>query len=84
MGIALEKQKRDDKPVKIDEYKSMFSLLLKHSLLDKRFVNTRPIGHEVSCYGCSKAANGNTYLHAQTNIALILQVIGGGGPTLLH
>ena len=56
MGIALEKQKRDDKPVKIDEYKSMFSLLLKHSLLDKRFVNTRPIGHEVSCYGCSKVA----------------------------
>ena len=47
MGIALEKQKRDGKPVNTDEYKSMFGLLLRHKLLDKRFVNTRPIGHEV-------------------------------------
>ena len=67
MGIALEKQKRDDKPVNIDQYKSMFGLLLKHSLLDKRFINTRPIGHEVSCYSCSKAANGNTVYGTKTS-----------------
>ena len=58
MGITLEKQKRDKTPVSTYQYQSMLALLLRHSLLDKRLINTRPIGHEVSCYGCALVANG--------------------------
>ena len=58
MGITLEKQKRDKTPVSSYQYQSMLALLLRHSLLDKRLINTRPIGHEVSCYGCTSGPNG--------------------------
>ena len=57
MGITLEKQKQDKTLVSTYQYQSMLALLLRHSLLDKRLINTRPIGHEVSCHGCTKVAN---------------------------